>query len=516
MVRIGGHLHLFGTESKKGSHKHQRGADADPKGKEKEDRQEGDGRGGSSNAQKDVEDAKDTNHCSRKASSRVHGVELPSLGVAELVETGRNVSSHTTTENVENENGREGLSLLHGVEKFENGANHGEEKGRSDLSTGSNQNTEEHRGELRGAEDISVDQLPAGFFLGFFERLHLVVSRDILAERADHNGGNGTRQEQDNHEGVDNCKVMDIVVGATNEVDIPTVSPGQFAFLPFNRVGVNDLEILSGGSGTEGQVGGGVVNDFGSAIGVTRFDFRVGAYSSTLVEFVLKGNGVDIKTGNVHTVARLSVGDCELQVVVEIKFVRLESRVPGLESDGVPSNGVIEVAAPHEHGELVKGEMDSVLPLDQLSHPSQFPSSNVYLTERTTSMVLLDLEDERGGFKLQSLEAAAQILSHFALADGREGGWFADWHIVVFKGYLCFLGVDHVGEHDDFFVKGVLDGAHTGKEDLGEGGVAFAQQTLAFLFAELVMAHSGRFGRVTDFVHTLTTHLQVARRCLLV
>ena len=76
-------------------------------------------------------------------------------------------------------------------------------------------------------------------------------------------------------------------------------------------------------------------------------------------------------------------------MVVEIKFVRLESRVPGLESDGVPSNGVIEVAAPHEHGELVKGEMDSVLPLYQLSHPSEFPSTDVYLTERAASMVLI-------------------------------------------------------------------------------------------------------------------------------
>ena len=115
---------------------------------------------------------------------------------------------------------------------------------------------------------------------------------------------------------------------------------------------------------------------------------------------------------------------------------------------------------------------------------------------------MLDLEYERGGFKLQSLEAAAQVHSHFALTDGRG---CTDGHIVVMKGYLSFVGVDHVGKHDDFFVKGVLDGSHTRKEDLGEGDVAFAQQTL---LVESVMAHSGRFGRVTDFIHTLIkTHL---------
>mmetsp|Transcript_5834 Transcript_5834/g.10198 ORF Transcript_5834/g.10198 Transcript_5834/m.10198 type:complete len:281 (-) Transcript_5834:127-969(-) len=200
LVGLGGDFQFFGTESKVGTNKDERCTNAAPKSKESHNGEEGSGRGGTSHAQKDVEDTKDGHKSTGQSDGGVERVLLPRLGITELVETSRGVSSDTSAEDIDQEECAEGLTLLEGVQELEDGKDHGDEEGRSNLCTSSDKDAEEHRRHLGRTEDVSVDELPSGFFLGFFEGLHFIVSGNILAEGTDHDGGNGSRQEENDHE----------------------------------------------------------------------------------------------------------------------------------------------------------------------------------------------------------------------------------------------------------------------------------------------------------------------------
>ena len=176
-----------------------------------------------------------------------------------------------------------------------------------------------------------MDKLPACLLLRILDGLHLIVSGNVLAEGADHDSGNGTEEEEDDHEGVDDGKVMNVVIGAADEVDIPAVGPLNVGLLPLHLVGVHDLVGFAGRAGSEAEVGGGIVDDLEGPVGVAGGDLG-GRSDGVGLNLVLNGDGVDVEAGDADAVELggiLVVADGELEVVEQIQLIILEAGVTG-------------------------------------------------------------------------------------------------------------------------------------------------------------------------------------------
>mmetsp|Transcript_28535 Transcript_28535/g.47226 ORF Transcript_28535/g.47226 Transcript_28535/m.47226 type:complete len:637 (+) Transcript_28535:189-2099(+) len=462
LVGLGGDIKLLGAKSHVGTEKDKRRRNAHPKRKESDNGQERHGRGGTSKAQKDVEDNKDADHASRKSHGGVDGVELPSLGVAKLVESGRDITSDGSAENVQDQDGCQGLSLVHGVEQFENGANHGKEESSSNLGTSTDTDGKKHGRELRWSKDITMDQLPSSLFLCLFQGLQLVVSSNILAQGADHDGSNSSRQEQDNHERIDNGKVVNVIIWRSNQVDIPTISPRQVGGLPLHFVTVENLDRFSGRTSTEGEVGVWVVDHVSSTWFVT--GRNLGSSSDAVsIDLMLHRDGVDIKARDAGTLkvgGVFAVGDGETQVIVEVKLITLESRVGwwGLETNWISTDSVVEFLRSHENWKLIKSELNTVLSLYQLAHPAEFLSAERNETNGSTALVLLDLELKRGWLDIVSLETCSEVLTHSLELER----WLrTNRKIIKLEWNLSFTRFHQIRINDQIFSGWVLLGAHS-------------------------------------------------------
>ena len=339
LVGLGRDVGLLGTEAKVGTGKDKRRRDTDPKKEHGKDKPEGDGGSGVDEAEEDVQHSEHTNKQTGEGDGGSDSVSLPGGAVTELEETGRAVSGDGTAENIKEDDGRKGLSLLHGVDELEQGAQKNREEANSDLDTGTNGDAQGHGAEGGRAEDVTVDKLPACLLLRILDRLHLVVSGNVLAEGADHDGSNGTEEEEDDHERVDNGKVMNVIVGAADEVDVPTVGPLDVGPLPLHLVGVDDLVGFTRRAGSEAEVGGGIVDDLEGPVGVAGGD--LGSRGDGVgLNLVLDGDGMDVEAGDADAVELggiLVVADSELEMVEQIQLIILEAGVAGggLETEGI-------------------------------------------------------------------------------------------------------------------------------------------------------------------------------------
>ena len=131
---------------------------------------------------------------------------------------------------------------------------------------------------------------------------------------------------------------MDVVVGASDEVDIPAICPLNLGGFPTNLIRIEHLDILARGSSSKGEVGGGIVHHINVAVasrnGITNL------INSALAKVVLERYGMDVKAGNAHPIELgwvLQVADSEGQMVVKIVLILPKASVAGrrLESDGV-------------------------------------------------------------------------------------------------------------------------------------------------------------------------------------
>ncbi len=73
-------------------------------------------------------------------------------------------------------------------------------------------------------------QLPAGLLLSLFSGLELVVLGDVTVQGAHHDHGDHAAQEEDDHEGVDDGKPVDLVV-CHYQVRVPPRRPPNVALL---------------------------------------------------------------------------------------------------------------------------------------------------------------------------------------------------------------------------------------------------------------------------------------------
>mmetsp|Transcript_5514 Transcript_5514/g.8482 ORF Transcript_5514/g.8482 Transcript_5514/m.8482 type:complete len:257 (-) Transcript_5514:13-783(-) len=212
LIRLRGHLNLISTVAKIATDKHQWSRHTSPQQEDKEYRQERHGRGGTYNTQEDVQHHEHAhNHCGEGKRSG-NRVSFPSLGITELVQPSRDVSTNHSAEDIQQHHCCQRLTLLDGVQHTKHRCQQCSKEGRTDLSATPNQHTKQHGIALGWAEDISVNQLPASLLLCLLYGLHFIVPSNILFECADHDGSNSTRQEDHNHERVDDGKIVDLII----------------------------------------------------------------------------------------------------------------------------------------------------------------------------------------------------------------------------------------------------------------------------------------------------------------
>mmetsp|Transcript_25471 Transcript_25471/g.38140 ORF Transcript_25471/g.38140 Transcript_25471/m.38140 type:complete len:260 (+) Transcript_25471:560-1339(+) len=216
LIGFGGNLDPFRAEAKVAADKDERCGNARPQEKDGYDGENRYGSGSSDQGEEDVEDQEYGHESAWQGDCRGNGVALPCFGVAKLVEACRDVSCYAAAENVEENDGSERSTFVHGVDDFEDSADEGEDEGGSYLRSRARGDAEKQGRGGRRAEDVSVHELPAGLLLRVFEVVELVVESDVVAQGADHDGGSGSSEEEHDHDGIDDGEDVHVIVGTAH------------------------------------------------------------------------------------------------------------------------------------------------------------------------------------------------------------------------------------------------------------------------------------------------------------
>jgi hypothetical protein len=86
-----------------------------------------------------------------------------------------------------------------------------------------------------------MNKFPSGLLLSFLESVELVVSGDIFAESSEHDHGHHASEEQHDHQAVHDGEVVDLVVGVSFQIHVPSVGPRQIRDFPLDIVREDDL-----------------------------------------------------------------------------------------------------------------------------------------------------------------------------------------------------------------------------------------------------------------------------------
>jgi len=195
--------------------------------------------------------------------------------------------------------------------------------------------------------------------------LHLAITSNIGVKGAHHDHSNHTRQEEDNHEGVDDREPVDLVVGH-EKVDVPTRSPLNILGLPLDGVSPNNVERLVG------------LDRLGLGAGVSDAGVRVGLESGNVGgSLMVNALGFDFESDNtsssLHTLGGV-VEDSHVDVVVDVNLAFLAtfdflSSVSQREAQIVDKDFVV-VSIDHRladsSGKVIKNPVDTVILLDSL------------------------------------------------------------------------------------------------------------------------------------------------------
>mmetsp|Transcript_18386 Transcript_18386/g.39718 ORF Transcript_18386/g.39718 Transcript_18386/m.39718 type:complete len:273 (+) Transcript_18386:1113-1931(+) len=261
---------------------------------------------------------------------------------------------------------------------------------------------------LGGTKDISVHQLPTSLFLCLFQCLHLVISGNIPLESTNKNGCHGSSQEYHNHERVHNRKKMHLIIGTSNKVHIPTISPWNITLLPLNLVRIKNLHILATRPTTKGKVRLRLVHRRGPTS--TRRNSRSLIQSlkvfsrrdlRPLLQLVINRHGVNIKASNPHSLKLprlLTISNGEFKVVVQVKLIFFQSSITrgGFESNGISTHCIVEFLAAHQYGKLIQCQVHTILSLHELTQPTEFLPPDFDHAEGSALLIFFGGEVVRG------------------------------------------------------------------------------------------------------------------------
>eukprot|EP01136_Pigoraptor_vietnamica_P040473 Opistho-1_new@12426 len=168
-----------------------------------------------------VEEEGNRKHRRREQHRRHHRLTLPVLPLARLVEARREIPRKDTHEDKEDEGHGEQTAAAGGREHAEKSEHERDDEHAEQLDARAHTRREGRR-VVRRAEDVAVDKLPASLIRRIVLELLVVVAGDVPPHGAHENEGDNAREEENDHERVDDGKPVDLIV-VHREVDVPHV-----------------------------------------------------------------------------------------------------------------------------------------------------------------------------------------------------------------------------------------------------------------------------------------------------
>ncbi len=483
LIGPGGDADGVALESDETSHKDEGSSDAGPQGKGAKDGEECDGFGTSVNHEEDVQQHEDSNHETGEEECCGHGIQLPTLAAAEFEEPRGDISRNRSTEDIDHDDIRQGLSLHGRIDQTRLAQEKRDEDADCDLSSTADQHRQCHGRSGRGTEYIPVDHLPPTLILLVFRiDAQVVVERQILAQGLDEDDGNAGGEEGDHHDGIEDAHVVrGGIVPVGEEEDVPSVRPRLVGLDPLDLVGVGHGDVaailLVGLEVEEGVFA--VAHGLGPAGAVH------------VLGVVLDGDGLDDEADDADEAGLgvdLVVLDGEPHVVVQEVGGLVGGLVDELGAHGVAAEdgpaGLLDV-----RGEAVHAELHVVLPGHELLDPFDGLVVKDLGAERGAGLVLEDLDVvQRERLEGLAHEPLAEVLALAVLEldlGHVHGG--AHGQLVVRERQLGLAGRDgvhgdgHLGARAEFLRRGA------GEEDVGERGLLLLEDAPALALLEVVL-----------------------------
>mmetsp|Transcript_39512 Transcript_39512/g.88412 ORF Transcript_39512/g.88412 Transcript_39512/m.88412 type:complete len:356 (+) Transcript_39512:586-1653(+) len=252
-----------------------------------------------------------------------------------------------------------------------------------------------------------MNELPPALLLRLLQGLHLVIRGDVLAQGAEHDHGHDARQEEHDHERVDDGEVVDLVVGVALEVHVPAVGPRDVRRHPLDVVRVDHLVRLLHRLEVSGVVHGGAHLVAGGEGG--------GVLVEVLhtVPHVVDRKRDDLEADNARAFERreiLVVLEDDADVVVE--EVHLAPPLEGRrrhETHRKSTGHVVVLFVAHGAGQVVDDPVDAVLVVDDAPKQAHVRLVVVLLAQDLAPVRHLHLDLVKGGFDHVALEDLPQV-----------------------------------------------------------------------------------------------------------
>mmetsp|Transcript_64762 Transcript_64762/g.208562 ORF Transcript_64762/g.208562 Transcript_64762/m.208562 type:complete len:257 (-) Transcript_64762:310-1080(-) len=200
------------------------------------------------------------------------------------------------------------------------------------------------------AEDVTMHQLPACFLSSVLRR-HVIVLCDVTVQRAQQDHGHHAREEEYNHQGVDDGEPVDLTL-MHPEVGVPPGGPSNRARRPRHIVRVSDAVVLC-----QVKVRGQIVRIFACSFCATL----------SLPRFLLEALRVHLEADNAEALELVRIGvvlQPDADVVVDVvPAIQLHTN---REAIGVRVAVVPPSVVAHRNGQVVNEPVHLVLEVDHV------------------------------------------------------------------------------------------------------------------------------------------------------
>mmetsp|Transcript_27966 Transcript_27966/g.65311 ORF Transcript_27966/g.65311 Transcript_27966/m.65311 type:complete len:466 (-) Transcript_27966:756-2153(-) len=239
LIDAHGHLERLASVAEVGAEEDERHRDAEPEDEQRAQRAEGDGARRLLSPDDEVEHEEDDEDHAREEARGQDDVLLPLDALEVLVEEGGRVAGRNPHEDEEQQHRRHQPSTVGGRKETEHREDHGDDAHREGLHARPHQHREHHR-HLGRPEDVAMHQLPARLLLHLLRSVDRVVPVKISMQRPHHDHRHHARQEEDDHERIDDREPVDLIV-AHVQVEVPSRRPFDVGQLPLDVVRIDHL-----------------------------------------------------------------------------------------------------------------------------------------------------------------------------------------------------------------------------------------------------------------------------------
>jgi len=208
LVWLGCVLYCLGLVSDIGADKVKGQRDTNVKSHKRKEGSEGNAAGRMSAPNEEVEEQDNAKDDARDKESGSDDVVFPVRAIEHLVETCGDVSREESAKDDKNDDSDDESAAVCRAQKTQNSAEESDAGHDEEVGTFTNKDREQSR-MTRSPENISVDQFPSLFFFVFTGLQMLRVHAEVSVERAQKDSSNHAREEQDDHDRVENGEPVD-------------------------------------------------------------------------------------------------------------------------------------------------------------------------------------------------------------------------------------------------------------------------------------------------------------------